>query len=68
MQHTLVLRAEIFPEMNGQRAQSRVRKAVANRLRVVFAAGQRKCCRMVTYGTENIACATVQTLKTQIFV
>ena len=23
---------------------------------------------MVTYGTENISCATVQTLKTQIFV
>ena len=68
MHNPLIFRAEIFPEMNGQRAQSRVHKAVANRLRVVLAAGQRKCCRMVTYGTENISCATVQTPKTQIFV
>ena len=68
MHNPLIFRAEIFPEMNRERAQSRVHKAAANRLRVVLAAGQRKCCRMVTYGTENISCATVQTLKTQIFV
>ena len=68
MHNPLIFRAEIFPEMNRERAQSRVHKAAANRLRVVFTAGQCKCCRMVTYGTENISCATVQALKTQIFV